>query len=51
MFLFLFFTYVNLLFLFTEAATVVVDGVSEWKDPTVQIGDSVSKCVFFSDKV
>ncbi|XP_019175106.1 PREDICTED: early nodulin-like protein 1 [Ipomoea nil] len=25
----------------SEAATVVVDGVSEWKNPTVQIGDNI----------
>ncbi|KAI3464669.1 hypothetical protein Pfo_021332 [Paulownia fortunei] len=30
-----------LLFQFSETATVVVDGVSEWRNPQVQIGDSV----------
>ncbi|KAL2503698.1 Cupredoxin superfamily protein [Abeliophyllum distichum] len=38
-----FYLFVNLLFLFqlSESATVVVDGVSEWRNPQVQVGDAV----------
>lgn len=35
---------------FGESTTLVVDGVSEWKNPTVQVGDSISKfklCFYF----
>ncbi|KAK6115067.1 hypothetical protein DH2020_007336 [Rehmannia glutinosa] len=40
--LFLFLSLVTpLLFQLSESATFVVDGVSEWKNPHVQIGDSV----------
>ncbi|KAK1371301.1 early nodulin-like protein 1 [Heracleum sosnowskyi] len=38
---FFFFTCLALLISITDSATVVVDGVSKWKDPTVQVGDSV----------
>ncbi|KAL4565893.1 hypothetical protein LXL04_029999 [Taraxacum kok-saghyz] len=38
----IFFTFITLcLQQFTDSATLVVDGVSEWKNPTVQIGDSI----------
>lgn len=37
-----FFTFITLfLQQFTDSATLVVDGVSQWKNPTVQIGDSI----------
>ncbi|KAI3672553.1 hypothetical protein L6452_38644 [Arctium lappa] len=36
------FTFITLfLQQFTHSATLVVDGVSEWKNPTVQVGDSI----------
>ncbi|XP_024977126.1 uncharacterized protein LOC112514756 [Cynara cardunculus var. scolymus] len=36
------FTFITLfLQQFTDSATLVVDGVSEWKNPTVQVGDSI----------
>ncbi|KVH99607.1 hypothetical protein Ccrd_022158 [Cynara cardunculus var. scolymus] len=39
------FTFITLfLQQFTDSATLVVDGVSEWKNPTVQVGDSISRC-------
>ncbi|KAK9080779.1 hypothetical protein SSX86_000537 [Deinandra increscens subsp. villosa] len=38
----LFFTLITLfLQQFAHSATLVVDGVSEWKNPTVQVGDSI----------
>lgn len=30
-----------------DCATVIVDGVSKWKNPQLQIGDSVSKFPLF----
>ncbi|PIN02926.1 hypothetical protein CDL12_24556 [Handroanthus impetiginosus] len=39
--IFLFFLVALLHFQLSESATVVVDGVSEWKNPQVQMGDSV----------
>ncbi|KAI3689355.1 hypothetical protein L2E82_47310 [Cichorium intybus] len=37
-----FFTFITLfLQQFTDSATLMVDGVSQWKNPTVQIGDSI----------
>lgn len=34
-------SFLTLLFPLSLSATVVVDGVSEWKNPTVQVGDSI----------
>lgn len=51
MLIFLFSVVALLLFQFSESATVVVDGVSEWKNPQLQVGDSVSKFSFFPDFV
>lgn len=40
-----FFTsFLTLLFQLSLSTTVVVDGVSEWKNPIVHVGDSISKC-------
>lgn len=41
MFWLFFFILGSAIFLLSQSATVVVDGVSEWKNPTVQIGDSI----------
>lgn len=40
----IFFTFITLFLQhFTHSSTLVVDGVSQWKNPSVQIGDSISK--------
>ncbi|XP_009803829.1 early nodulin-like protein 3 [Nicotiana sylvestris] len=41
MFWVFFFILGSVIFQLSQSATVVVDGVSEWKNPTVQIGDSI----------
>ncbi|CAL5352698.1 unnamed protein product [Camellia sinensis] len=38
---FLLVSLLSLVFSLSDSATVVVDGVSEWKNPTVHIGDSI----------
>ena len=38
-----FFTLLPLLFHYSRCTTVIVDGSSEWKNPTVHIGDSISE--------
>ncbi|KAK7315261.1 hypothetical protein VNO77_33799 [Canavalia gladiata] len=37
-----FFTFLPLLFQSSHCTTILVDGSSEWKNPTVQIGDSIT---------
>ncbi|RZB85853.1 hypothetical protein D0Y65_026093 [Glycine soja] len=37
-----FFTLLPLLFHYSRCTTVIVDGSSEWKNPTVHIGDSIT---------
>ncbi|KAL4280549.1 hypothetical protein GQ457_03G031940 [Hibiscus cannabinus] len=32
---------ISLLFVASQAATILVDGVSQWKNPTVHVGDSI----------
>ncbi|MCD7449148.1 hypothetical protein HAX54_049511 [Datura stramonium] len=41
MFWVFFFILGSVIFQLSQSATVVVDGVSDWKNPTVQIGDSI----------
>ncbi|XP_059280020.1 early nodulin-like protein 14 [Lycium ferocissimum] len=41
MFCVFFFILGSLIFQLSQSATVVVDGVSQWKNPTAQIGDSI----------
>ncbi|KAK3043876.1 hypothetical protein RJ639_000575, partial [Escallonia herrerae] len=49
--LFFLFSLLSLLFQHGHCSTVVVDGVSEWKNPTVQAGDSVipANCTSVND--
>ncbi|KAA8546572.1 hypothetical protein F0562_002689 [Nyssa sinensis] len=35
------FSFLTLLFQISHSTTVVVDGISEWKNPTVHVGDSI----------
>lgn len=40
---FFFFSTLTFLFLSSHSSTILVDGTSEWKNPTVYIGDSIGK--------
>ncbi|KAJ8541501.1 hypothetical protein K7X08_002317 [Anisodus acutangulus] len=42
MFWVFFFILESVIFQLSQSATVIVDGVSEWKNPTAQIGDSIN---------
>ncbi|KAA8537904.1 hypothetical protein F0562_027516 [Nyssa sinensis] len=37
------FSYLTILFQLSHSTTVVVDGVSEWRNPTLHVGDYISK--------
>lgn len=41
--MFIFLCLLSSLFQHSHSTTILVDGVSEWKNPTVHVGDSISK--------